>query len=127
MAFTFCLQIEFGGAGALAVLSLAFTAGVGFRRQGWGDDDNPVPQYCNTAWGFLQPLLFALIGTEIQVGGRALTGTKIKVGRRALTGTESQVGRRALIGTEIQVGGACSYWHGDTGGRGALLLARRYR
>lgn len=61
------MQIQFGGAGALAVLSLAFIAGIGFRRQGWGDDDNPVGQHCNTAWGFLQPMLFALIGTEIQV------------------------------------------------------------
>ncbi|KAA0203922.1 Na+/H+ antiporter, 1-like, partial [Hyalella azteca] len=60
-------RIEFGGAGALAVLSMAFIAGVGFRRQGWGDDDNPVGQHCNVAWGYLQPMLFALIGTEIQI------------------------------------------------------------
>uniref|UniRef100_A0A6A7G0F7 Sodium/hydrogen exchanger 9B2-like n=2 Tax=Hirondellea gigas TaxID=1518452 RepID=A0A6A7G0F7_9CRUS len=59
-------KIEFGGAGALAVLSMAFVAGIGYRRQGWGDD-NPVPQHCNVAWSFLQPMLFALIGTEIQV------------------------------------------------------------
>ncbi|XP_047736431.1 sodium/hydrogen exchanger 9B2-like [Hyalella azteca] len=51
----------------LSVLSMAFIAGVGFRRQGWGDDDNPVGQHCNAAWGYLQPMLFALIGTEIQL------------------------------------------------------------
>ena len=60
-------RIEFGGAGALAVLSMAFVAGIGFRKQGWGDDDNPVGQHANFAWSILQPMLFALIGTEIQV------------------------------------------------------------
>ncbi|XP_018012556.2 sodium/hydrogen exchanger 9B2 [Hyalella azteca] len=61
-------KIEFGGAGALAVLSMAFIAGVGFRRQGEADGDKIlVGQHCNVAWGYLQPMLFALIGTEIQV------------------------------------------------------------
>ncbi|KAF2354193.1 Cation/H+ exchanger [Trinorchestia longiramus] len=60
-------RIEFGGAGALAVLCMAFIAGVGYRRQGWGDDDNPVGQHCNIAWSYLQPMLFALIGTQIQI------------------------------------------------------------
>ena len=61
-------EIEFGGAGALAVLCMAFIAGIGFRRQGWGSDDNPVESHCNAAWTIMQPMLFALIGTEIEVG-----------------------------------------------------------
>ena len=59
------LQIEFGGAGALAVLSMAFFAGIGFRK---GDGaGTSVSQHCNVAWTYLQPMLFALIGTEIKV------------------------------------------------------------
>jgi len=54
------------GSGALAVLVLAFVSGVGWRRQGWGDS-NPVTQALAAAWVVLQPLLFGLIGTEIQV------------------------------------------------------------
>jgi NhaP-type Na+/H+ or K+/H+ antiporter len=54
------------GSGALAVLVMAFVAGVGWRGQGWGDN-NPVTQALATAWLVLQPLLFGLIGTEIQV------------------------------------------------------------
>lgn len=60
-------KIEFGGAGALAVLSMAFIAGVGFRRQGYTAGNNPVGQHCNQAWSLLQPMLFAIIGTEIHV------------------------------------------------------------
>jgi len=54
------------GSGALAVLVMAFVSGVGWRRQGWGDN-NPVTQALAAAWVVLQPLLFGLIGTEIQV------------------------------------------------------------
>lgn len=54
------------GSGALAVLVMAFTAGLGWRGQGWGDK-NPVTASLASAWVVLQPLLFGLIGTEIQV------------------------------------------------------------
>ena len=54
------------GAGALAILVMAFTAGVGWRRQGWGDD-NPVAAHLAKMWIVFQPLLFSLIGAEIQV------------------------------------------------------------
>jgi len=54
------------GSGALAVLVMAFVSGVGWRKQGWGDS-NPVTQALAAAWVVLQPLLFGLIGTEIQV------------------------------------------------------------
>ena len=45
---------------------MAFTAGVGWRRQGW-DDDNPVADSLAKMWIVFQPLLFSLIGAEIQV------------------------------------------------------------
>lgn len=54
------------GSGALAVLVMAFTAGLGWRGQGWGDD-NPVTDCLEGLWFIFEPLLFSLIGTEIQV------------------------------------------------------------
>ena len=35
-----------------------------WRRQGLGDD-NPVTSHLATAWTLLQPLLFSLIGAEV--------------------------------------------------------------
>ncbi|KAA0201437.1 Na+/H+ antiporter, 3-like [Hyalella azteca] len=52
--------------GALAVLCMAFIAGIGFRRQS-GGDKNLVGQHFTVAWGYLMPMLFALMGTEIQI------------------------------------------------------------
>ena len=40
---------------------------MGWRSQGWGDE-NPVSGILASMWVVLQPLLFGLIGTEIQVG-----------------------------------------------------------
>jgi len=54
------------GSGALAVLCMAFVAGLGWRRQGWADD-NPVSGALASMWIVFQPLLFGLIGTEIKV------------------------------------------------------------
>ena len=45
---------------------MAFTAGVGWRKQGWGYQ-NPVADYLANMWIVFQPLLFSLIGAEIQV------------------------------------------------------------
>ena len=60
--------IHLKGAGALAILVMAFTAGVGWRKQGWGEQ-NPVAEYLANMWIVFQPLLFSLIGAEIQVRG----------------------------------------------------------
>ena len=59
--------IHLKGAGALAILVMAFTAGVGWRKQGWEGDSNPVTESLAALWVFFQPLLFSLIGAEIQV------------------------------------------------------------
>ncbi|CAG0895844.1 unnamed protein product [Darwinula stevensoni] len=56
--------IEMHSGGALGVLTMAFVASLGWRRQGY-EDDNPVSQNFNYLWLILQPLLFGLIGTEM--------------------------------------------------------------
>ena len=61
-----CDLVGLPGAGALAVLVLAFMAGLGWRRQGW-KDSNPVSQTLASLWFVFQPLLFSFIGTEIRV------------------------------------------------------------
>ena len=64
-------RVDLPGAGALAVLVMAFVAGFGWRKLGcWADDgggDNAVSQYLKSMWFVFQPILFGLIGTEIQV------------------------------------------------------------
>ena len=57
-------HLDLPGAGPLAVLVMAFIVGLGWRRQGWGDD-NPVTKNLASAWVLLQPLLFSLIGAEV--------------------------------------------------------------
>merc|ERR1719394_1485383 len=58
--------IHYDGAGGLATIILAFVAGMGWRKEGWGDH-NPVTKTFKRMWIILEPVIFALIGTEIQV------------------------------------------------------------
>ena len=58
--------VHLDGAGALAVLVMAFCAGLGWRKRGWSDD-NLVTMTLADVWVIFQPILFGLIGTEIQV------------------------------------------------------------
>jgi len=58
--------IHYDGAGGLATIIMAFVAGIQWRREGWGDH-NPVTKTFQRMWIILQPVIFALIGTEIQV------------------------------------------------------------
>ena len=66
-------RVDLPGAGALAVLVMAFVAGFGWRKLGcWADNDgdggdNAVSRYLKGMWFVFQPILFGLIGTEIQV------------------------------------------------------------
>ncbi len=64
-------SVSLDGSGALAVLVMAFVAGIGWRRSGWADD-NPVTGVLSEMWMIFQPILFGLIGTEIQVCKRFL-------------------------------------------------------
>lgn len=59
-------SVHLDGSGALAVLVMAFVAGIGWRKQGW-TDDNFVTATLADFWVIFQPILFGLIGTEIQV------------------------------------------------------------
>ena len=56
------------GSGALAVLVMAFVAGVGWRKYSKWEQDNYVSEILGKSWLIFQPILFVLIGTEIQVG-----------------------------------------------------------
>ena len=58
--------IHYDGAGGLATIILAFVAGMQWRKEGWGDH-NPVMKTFQRMWIILEPVIFALIGTEIQV------------------------------------------------------------
>ena len=58
--------IHYDGAGGLATIILAFVAGMEWRKEGWGDH-NPVTKTFKRMWIILEPVIFALIGTEIQI------------------------------------------------------------
>merc|ERR1712106_1258931 len=58
--------IHYDGAGGLATIIMAFVAGMQWRKEGWGDH-NPVTKTFKRMWIILEPVIFAPIGTEIQV------------------------------------------------------------
>ena len=49
------------------MLYVAFVAGVGWRNCSQWEQDNDVTKILANAWMIFQPILFVLIGTEIQV------------------------------------------------------------
>ena len=59
-------SLHLDGAGALAVLVMAFVAGIGWRKRGWSNE-NAVTSTLSDLWVVFQPILFGLIGTEIRV------------------------------------------------------------
>lgn len=58
--------IHYDGAGGLATIIMAFVASIEWRKEGWGEH-NPVSKTFQRMWIILEPVIFALIGTEIQV------------------------------------------------------------
>jgi NhaP-type Na+/H+ or K+/H+ antiporter len=58
--------LKYDGAGGLATIIMAFVAGMQWRKEGWGDH-NPVTKVFTKMWIILEPLIFGLIGTEIQI------------------------------------------------------------
>ena len=58
--------VHYDGAGGLAAILLALVASMQWRKEGWGEH-NPVSDIFNKMWIILEPIIFALIGTEIQV------------------------------------------------------------
>merc|ERR1712142_1045885 len=59
-------QIHYDCPGGLAAIIMAFVAGMRWRKEGWGDH-NPVTNTFRKMWIILEPVIFALIGTEIQI------------------------------------------------------------
>ena len=57
-------QVHYDGAGGLACVIMAFVASIQWRREGWGDH-NPVTDIYNKVWLILSPVIFSLIGTNI--------------------------------------------------------------
>ena len=58
--------VHYDGAGGLATITLAFVAGSRWRKEDRKDHD-PVFKILKKIWIIFEPILFALIGTEIQV------------------------------------------------------------
>ena len=58
--------VHYDGAGGLAVVTMSFVAGAQWGREGWADH-NPVFRIFSKIWIIFEPILFALIGTEIRV------------------------------------------------------------
>ena len=59
------LAIDMGGAGPLACLVVSFVAALKWRQH--EDITKPIQRYLKTFWLIFQPLLFALIGTEVKL------------------------------------------------------------
>ena len=57
--------IHYDGAGGLACVIMSFVAGIQWRKEGWGDH-NPVMNIFNKMWIVLAPVIFSLIGSNIQ-------------------------------------------------------------
>jgi len=75
--------IHYDGAGGLAAIILAFVASLQWRKEGWSDH-NPVSNTFTKMWIILEPIIFALIGTEIQVD--KIDPTKVGLGVLVLVG-----------------------------------------
>ncbi|XP_071552701.1 sodium/hydrogen exchanger 9B2-like isoform X2 [Panulirus ornatus] len=59
-------KVGLESSGPIAVLTLAFVAGLGWRKP--GNEDPDVGIYYRFVWELFQPMLFVLIGAEIDVG-----------------------------------------------------------
>ena len=59
-------MFHYAGAGGLATVLMGLLAGVEWRKGGWGIHNSVTKTFC-LMWIILEPVLFGLIGTEIQV------------------------------------------------------------
>ena len=59
-------MLHYAGAGGLATVVMGTVAGIEWRNGGWGVH-NPVTTTFSRMWIILEPILFGLIGTAIQV------------------------------------------------------------
>lgn len=59
--------IHYSGAGPLACIVASFIACLSWKLQGWSSQHNPVADVFSVVWQILQPMLFGLIGAEIDL------------------------------------------------------------
>ncbi|XP_068084864.1 sodium/hydrogen exchanger 9B2 isoform X3 [Anabrus simplex] len=59
--------VGFSGAGPLACITAAFVGCSGWKMLGWSNSYNPVQDIFSVIWKIFQPVLFGLIGTEIDL------------------------------------------------------------
>ncbi|KAL1124147.1 hypothetical protein AAG570_001917 [Ranatra chinensis] len=59
--------IHYPGAGPLACIVSTFVACLSWKLQGWSSSHNPVSKVFSKCWLLLQPVLFGLIGAEIDL------------------------------------------------------------
>ncbi|XP_073988269.1 sodium/hydrogen exchanger 9B2-like isoform X1 [Rhodnius prolixus] len=59
--------IHYSGAGPLACIVASFIACLSWKLQGWSNTHNPVSDVFAKIWLILQPMLFGLIGAEIDL------------------------------------------------------------
>ncbi|XP_017776313.1 PREDICTED: mitochondrial sodium/hydrogen exchanger 9B2-like [Nicrophorus vespilloides] len=74
--------IGYGGAGALGCIVAAFVASLGWRKEGW-DNNNPVRLNFILLWKFFEPISFGLIGMEVNF--EILEGYTVLYGTIAMT------------------------------------------
>lgn len=72
--------VGYPGAGPLGCIVGAFVAGCGWRASSPPPTFEPVLQYLSESWLFLQPFLFGLIGTEINLTAVIDAGTNTGLG-----------------------------------------------
>uniref|UniRef100_A0A1B6E6M0 Cation/H+ exchanger transmembrane domain-containing protein n=1 Tax=Clastoptera arizonana TaxID=38151 RepID=A0A1B6E6M0_9HEMI len=59
--------VGFSGAGPLICITSSFVACLCWKTQGWTNSHNPVAAVFSNVWLILQPMLFGLIGAEIDL------------------------------------------------------------
>ncbi|XP_050665135.1 sodium/hydrogen exchanger 9B2-like isoform X3 [Leptidea sinapis] len=58
-------NIEWSGAGPLAIVSSGFVAAYFWEKQGWPINKNPVSNTFRILWIFFEPILFAFTGAQV--------------------------------------------------------------
>ncbi|XP_060517632.1 sodium/hydrogen exchanger 9B1-like [Cylas formicarius] len=59
--------VGYGGAGPLACVVAAFTSIIGWMKQGWNNEENPVAVSFEIIWMFFEPILFGITGAQIRL------------------------------------------------------------
>lgn len=74
-------EIDYEGAGPLAVVFAAFVSNLFWCKQGWEVEDNPVSTAFEIFWMIFEPILFGLTGATIKVRHRKTSHLNISSSR----------------------------------------------